>query len=93
MSHEKMVNIFKALADNTRLDIVRRLRYETTGLPSCDLVSSCSNETKLSQPAMSHHFGKLVDAEILVERKVGTEKYYQLNKELLESVGINYKKI
>lgn len=85
MADETIVTILKALSDKTRLDIVRRLVCEKTGAP-CQKMSSFSS---LSQPAMSHHFNKLVEAGVLVEQKVGKEKIYALNKELLEAKGIN----
>ncbi len=84
------LNIFKALSDKTRLDIVRALVRDHNDSKSCSEVSTVSS---LSQPAMSHHFGKLVDAGILVERKDGTEKIYHLNSTLLLSAGIDPKKL
>lgn len=83
------VNIFKALADKTRLDIVRSLVKKPHDTASCHEVSACSS---LSQPAMSHHFKKLVDAGVLLERKSGTEKIYELNHPLFASIGIDPKK-
>ena len=84
------VTIFKALADKTRLDIVRKLAKDSSATASCDIVSDCSS---LSQPAMSHHFNKLVDAGVLLEQKQGTEKIYELNMELLGSMGIDPTKL
>lgn len=90
MNECKAIEIFKALADPTRLDIVRRLAREPDAyVPSNDLVESCATLNKLSQPAMSHHFNKLVDAEVISERKIGTGKRYELNDELLLSIGID----
>jgi DNA-binding transcriptional ArsR family regulator len=85
MADEITVSIFKALADNTRLDIVREIA-RVKDPTSCQKASSCST---LSQPAMSHHFSKLVEARVLLEEKSGKEKIYTLNKELLEAYGIN----
>jgi ArsR family transcriptional regulator, arsenate/arsenite/antimonite-responsive transcriptional repressor len=79
-------SVFKALADKTRLDIVRSLVNKPDDCASCNEVSSMS---ALSQPAMSHHFKKLVDAGVLTERKVGTEKVYELNRPVLDSMGLN----
>ena len=84
--HDINVNIFKALADPTRLDIVRSLVKKPHDTASCAQVSTCSS---LSQPAMSHHFKKLVDAGVITERKQGTEKIYELNNSLLNRAGIN----
>lgn len=93
MENNQPVEIFKALADPARLEIVRRLAKEPDFIPSCDVVKSCSNLSKLSQPAMSHHFNKLVDANVLLENKLGTNKRYELNFDLLTKVGINPKKL
>jgi DNA-binding transcriptional ArsR family regulator len=49
--------------------------------------------TKLSQPAMSHHFNKLVDAGVVSEEKRGTQKLYELNTALLKSIGIDVTKL
>jgi len=84
------VNVFKALADKTRLDIVRSIVKKPHDTASCQDVSECSS---LSQPAMSHHFKKLVDAGVLLESKQGTEKIYELNHELFTSLGIDPTKI
>lgn len=88
--HDNNVNIFKALADKTRLDIVRSLHKKPRDTASCGEVSTCSS---LSQPAMSHHFKKLVDAGLILERKQGTEKIYELNHDLFALIGINPDKL
>lgn len=87
---EQTILLLKALADPTRLDIVRKLACETCSTPRAEIVRQCSG---LSQPAMSHHFAKLVDAGILLERKNGKEKYCELNIELLSAHGINPNKL
>lgn len=88
--HDNTVNIFKALADKTRLDIIRSLSNKPKDSASCGEVSTCSS---LSQPAMSHHFKKLVDAGLIMEHKQGTEKIYELNHELFVSIGISPDKL
>lgn len=89
MPDQNITNVFKALADQTRLDIVRKLRQAPEDRASCSQVSTCSS---LSQPAMSHHFKKLVDAQVVIEKKIGTEKIYELNHEFLSSLGLDIKK-
>jgi len=91
MHDDASITVLKALADKTRLDIVRRLATEPQPeMASCSEVSSCSS---LSQPAMSHHFKKLVDAGVLLESKRGTEKFYELNGELLGRLGLDVHKL
>lgn len=84
--------IFKALSDGTRLSIVRKLAHERGAVKSSD-ICACSGVPDLSQPAMSHHFAKLVAAGIVSERKEGTEKLYTLNTRQLKLLGIDVKKI
>ncbi len=85
--------VFKSLADETRLSIVRKLARDGCEVNSHDIVNDCSVALSLSQPTMSHHFQKLVAAGVLLERKIGVEKRYVLNRELLESTGINPDKL
>lgn len=84
------VKIFKALADHTRLSMVRELATCPAHIKSCDELSS---KSWLSQPAMSHHFQRLVEAGVIIESKTGTAKNYRLNKELLQRSGINVTKL
>jgi DNA-binding transcriptional ArsR family regulator len=93
MTTVNTANIFKSLADETRLSILRKLVKDGCEVRSNDIVNSCAEFHKLSQPAMSHHFQKLVNAGVLLERKVGVEKHYTLNTGLLEEVGIDASKL
>lgn len=88
ISQETRVEILKALADETRLSIVQKLIREHGVVASCDILA-CASVHKLSQPAMSHHFGKLVDAGVIKESKQGTQKLYELDYVLLASAGID----
>ena len=90
MQDLQSVKIYKALADPTRLKMVRDLATCPTGKKSCGDLSA---KAPLSQPALSHHFSKLVEAGIVTERKNGTHKNYQLNHKLLEQAGININKL
>lgn len=85
--------VLKALADDTRLSIVRKLAEQKCPTNSCDLVQSCASFLQLSQPAMSHHFSKLVDAGVVIESKKGTQKIYELNDDVLRSIGIDATKL
>jgi DNA-binding transcriptional ArsR family regulator len=54
-----------------------------------EIIGGCSEVLKLSQPTLSHHFHRLVQSGVLLERKSGTEKFYRINYELLRSIGID----
>lgn len=84
----KATVVFKALSDNTRIDILRHVLRKKE--------IACQELMKLfplSQPTMSHHFNKLVDAGVLNNRKDGILWFYTLNTSYLDSLGINIKKI
>lgn len=83
------IAILKSLADDTRLSLVRKLASCECEVTSSEIISGCATALALSQPTMSHHFQKLVAAGVVTERKVGVEKYYTLNHQLLQSIGIN----
>lgn len=84
-----LVDIFKSLANDTRLSIVRKLVAENSEVASSEIVNDCSHHLQLSQPTMSHHFAQLIQSGVLIERKSGNQKYYSLNTELLAKIGID----
>lgn len=88
-SVSKTVKVLKSLANPTRLDIVKELAR----CPSGETCGKLSEKNYLSQPTMSHHFLKLIEAGVISERKFGTQKNYMLNKPLLESSGIDINKL
>ncbi|MBI3231951.1 MAG: winged helix-turn-helix transcriptional regulator [Candidatus Doudnabacteria bacterium] len=85
---EKIYTILKALADKTRLKIAVFLgnRQEV----SC---KELSKNFKLSQPTLSHHFGKLINSGVILERKEGVNHYYRINHKLLKECGLDLKTI
>lgn len=67
------VRLFQALADPTRLAIVREL----AGLPemcACDFTSCCD----VQQPTVSHHLKVLREAGVIEPDRRGTWIYYRL---------------
>lgn len=91
MDRNQSVEILKALADEHRLAIVRKIAKDTTPTPGCELSSACSQQ--LSQPTMSHHVNKLVEAGVLRVEKHGTKKVYSLECDTLEGIGIDITKL
>lgn len=85
MHNDQTIAVLKALADPTRLKLVRELAVSPALSESCGKLSS---KACLSQPAMSHHFRKLVSAGVVLEQKDGKQKSYELNRQLLANCGI-----
>ena len=67
---------FKALADPTRVEIVRRLAC-------CDECCVCdlNDAFDLSQPTISHHLKVLRDAGLVAATRRGTWMHYRLEEE------------
>lgn len=84
----QIVGVFKALSDETRIDILRHL-LEKKEIACKELLGNFS----LSQPTLSHHFNKLIDANILNERKEGVNRIYSINYQYLKELGIDIQKI
>jgi DNA-binding transcriptional ArsR family regulator len=83
------VAVYRALGDEVRLGMVKKIAASERPVASCTIVSSCASLLKLAQPTVSHHFAKLVDAGVLDEEKVGTQKLYQINTDVLRAAGID----
>ena len=73
-------SVFKALADPTRVRIVNVLAR--SGEPAC--VCELTPVVGVSQPTVSHHLKKLVQAGLLRREQRGVWAYYSLDREGLE---------
>ena len=72
------VEVLKALADPTRLQMVGVLKRSTQPVCICDFTAAFD----LSQPTISHHMAKLRDAGLVEATKVGIWAYYRLANHL-----------
>ena len=77
-----MNEVFKALADPTRREILQLLRRgEMTAGELTERVSS-----RVSKPSMSHHFAVLKEADLVTSRREGQQIFYGLNTPVVEDV-------
>jgi ArsR family transcriptional regulator, arsenate/arsenite/antimonite-responsive transcriptional repressor len=76
---EATARLFRALADPHRVKIINLLA--TSPDPVC--VCEFTEPLGLSQPTVSHHLKKLVQAGLLDREQRGTWAYYSLNREAL----------
>ena len=75
-----MNNVFKALSDPTRREILRLLgRGEMTA-------GTLAERFEVSAPTMSHHFATLKEADLITSRREGTTIYYALNTTVMQDV-------
>src|SRR5438105_8293127 len=73
--------LFRALADETRLTILRQLRDQGE-VCACEFVDCCD----VGQPTVSHHLKVLRDAGLVAGDKRGQWVYYALNPSAFERV-------
>ncbi len=78
---EEAARLFRALADESRLAILRQLRDEGE-VCACDFRACCV----VAQPTVSHHLKVLREAGLVTSEKHGLEVRYRLNPHALERV-------
>ena len=72
--------IFKALADPTRREILRILgRGEMSA-------GELAKRFDMSKPSVSHHFSVLKQADLIHSRREGQQIFYSLNTTVVEDV-------
>jgi len=72
--------IFKALGDETRIEIINLLKGRS--LCACQLLETL----KITQPTLSHHMKVLNSAGIVKTQKSGTWSHYQLNSGIINDI-------
>ena len=78
--NKKMAAMFKAFADENRIQILELLRDGERC--ACRLLE----EMKITQPTLSHHMKILCDSGIVVGRKDGKWMHYSISEDGLENV-------
>ena len=79
---DEAAQLFAALADESRLSILRQLR-EQGETCVCDLRACCD----LAQPTISYHLKVLRDASLVLTDKRGVWVYYRLNHEKADALS------
>ena len=79
---ERLARVFKALGDPTRLRLLSLIAASDGGEACiCDLTAPVA----LSQPTVSHHMSKLVEAGLASREQRGRWAYYRVVPEALDS--------
>ncbi|MGC4103939.1 ArsR/SmtB family transcription factor [Ferruginibacter sp.] len=81
MDIKQVEKISKALADTTRLQILKDM-YKRKGCIQC---SEIMNITNLAQPSVSHHIKTLIEAGLIDAEKDGRNHSYNLNQTVLKA--------
>jgi ArsR family transcriptional regulator len=78
---ERIAHVFKALGDPTRVRLLSLIAASEGGEACiCDLTAPVG----LSQPTVSHHMSKLVEAGLATREQRGRWAYYRVVTEALE---------
>jgi ArsR family transcriptional regulator len=80
---EITASLFRALGDAHRVRIVNLLATARDAVCVCDLTDFLG----LSQPTVSHHLRKLVDAGLLTREQRGVWAYYSLGDDAVWRLG------
>ena len=75
MDLKQVKKISKALADNSRLQILQEISKKTNYLMCTDICGFIN----LSQPSISHHIKQLMDADLISYEKEGRQMKYRIN--------------
>jgi DNA-binding transcriptional ArsR family regulator len=76
------IQLLAALADPTRMEIVRELAGSAE-VCACDFTSCCD----VSQPTVSHHLRVLRDAGVVTSERRGNWVWYRLAPNVTERLG------
>jgi ArsR family transcriptional regulator, arsenate/arsenite/antimonite-responsive transcriptional repressor len=78
---DDLAEIYKALADPTRVQMVHMLKAASGPVCVCDFTATFD----LGQPTVSHHLGKLKAAGMIRSFKRGVWAFYSLREDLPEA--------
>lgn len=91
-----LLDIFKALSNRTRLDILKRLKDPENSFPPQDegdvhtvgvCVSSIQEGVGLSQSTVSDYLATLQRAGLVEVRRIGQWTYYKRNEEAISRLA------
>ena len=80
---EATAELFKALADPARVRIVNTLATSREPVCICELIEPLG----LSQPTVSHHMKKLLDAGLVDREQRGKWAFFTLKREAVEKLA------
>jgi ArsR family transcriptional regulator, arsenate/arsenite/antimonite-responsive transcriptional repressor len=76
--------LFKALSDPARVRLVNLMATNGGAVCQCDLIEPVG----LSQPTVSHHMKKLVDAGLVEREQRGKWAYFSLKRDAVEKLAV-----
>ena len=80
---EATAELFKALGDQARVRLVNLLATNDGAVCMCDLIEPVG----LSQPTVSHHMKKLVDAGLVEREQRGKWAFFSLKRDAVDKLA------
>src|SRR5207248_6199095 len=80
---EATAELFRALADPARVRIMNLLATSDSAVCACNLIEPLA----LSQPTVSHHLKKLLDAGLVEREQRGKWAYFSLKRDAVEKLA------
>ena len=100
MDNKQMIDIFKALSNETRLNILSWLKHPDDNFPKqgCHLpddtdlkggvcVGSIQEKASISQSTISHYLDNMERAGLLIMERYGKWTYYRRNEKTLKMLS------
>jgi ArsR family transcriptional regulator len=81
---EATAELFKALGDPARVRLVNLLAQGEREVCMCDLIEPLG----LSQPTVSHHMKKLVEAGLVEREQRGKWAFFSLKRDAVEKLAV-----
>ena len=75
VDRDRVLGMFKALADGTRFDIFRLIEAQDGSICACDIV----DRFEVGQPTIAHHLRVLREAGLITVTREGVWAYYQVD--------------
>jgi ArsR family transcriptional regulator, arsenate/arsenite/antimonite-responsive transcriptional repressor len=76
--------LFNALGDPARVRLVNLIATNGAAVCQCDLIEPLG----LSQPTVSHHLTKLVDAGLIEREQRGKWAYFSLKRDAVDKLAV-----
>src|SRR5215469_9120439 len=73
-THEDVLEMLKALADESRLTLLRLIYKQEHS------VGALAERIKLTEPTISHHLSRLREVGLVTLRMAGNQRYYRVNE-------------
>ena len=83
MNEKQLVKIFRALSDETRLNLIRLLSSGERCV--CELFQALN----IPQPKVSRHLAYLKKVGLVKSRKAGLWQHYSLNLKIVKALGLD----